>query len=536
MLQHVHERRITGNKYQIAISVMITAITAILDSTIVNVSIPNIQAAFGVDVEQITWVITGYLISNVTIIPMTGWLASRIGLKRYYMLSQVVFVVASMLCGLAWNLPTLIFFRILQGFGGGALLPVSLSIMLEAFPPEETAQVTAIFGMGAVLGPIIGPTLGGWLTENFSWRWIFYVNLPIVVVGLLWTYFSIHTPKRERVEKRPVDGIGFGLTAVWVTALQILLEEGQRNSWFESSYICSMLAIAIVAFAAFIWHELTTPTPFINLRIFGDRNFAVGTAMGSVLGAALFGSIFLVPIYAASILGFNALNIGLMMLPGALLTFPMFPLAARLTPFVDARILCTVGFIGLGLSSYGLAFVDAQTSWSQLVWLQVIGRAALPFMFVPLSTISLQYLPQHWKPDAASLSNLSRTLAGSFAVAILGSFYTNRERFHFARMGESITQWSSQTAQRLSGLQHYFERSGVDPVSAQHQALGALSGTLAQQASIAAFDDAFRVVAIFCFASIALVMLVRRVGAGAPQQAAPAQAMPAARPAGAALD
>src|SRR5580704_12188179 len=229
--------RVTGNRYLISVAVMISALTAILDTTIVNVSIPNIQAAFGADIDQITWILTGYLVSNVVIIPMTGWLGNLIGLKRYFMYSQVAFVVASMLCGLAWNLQSLVFFRILQGIGGGALLPVSFAIMLEAFPPEETAQATAIFGTGTILGPIIGPTLGGWLTDNFSWRWIFYVNLPIVLAGLFMSYTALHTPKREFTEKKTIDVLGLASAAVWLTTFQVVLQEGQRNDWFHSPMI-----------------------------------------------------------------------------------------------------------------------------------------------------------------------------------------------------------------------------------------------------------------------------------------------------------
>lgn len=503
-------KRLSGNKYLIAIAVMISALTAILDSTIVNVSVPNIQASFGVDVDQVTWILTGYLISNVVIIPMTGWLSYRIGLKRYYMLSQVIFMSASMLCGLAWNFESLVFFRILQGIGGGALLPVSLSIMLEAFPPEETAQATAIFGMGAVVGPIIGPALGGWLTENLSWRWIFFVNLPIVIAGLVACWLFIKTPKREETEVKPIDVWGFAFVTIWLGTLQIVLQEGQRNNWFESGFITVTALVSVIFMFVFLWWELRIEHPFINLRIFKDRNFTIGSVLGGVIGAALFGSVFLVPIYSAAVLGYNALDIGLMLFPGALVALPVFPIVARLSSLVDSRILCAIGFSTIALSNWLLSFVSDQTAFWPLVGMQAVRSFALPFIFVPISTIGLQNLPPHQKPDGSSLSNLVRTLCGSIAIAALGQFYVSRLRFHFERLGENVTQWSHTTATRLAELQAGFiARGGSDPVTAHQQALGVMQLFITKQAAILGFDDAFRVLAIFTALSVLTVLFVK---------------------------
>src|ERR1700730_14802045 len=417
-----HEPRVTGNRYLTSAAVMISALTAILDTTIVNVSVPNIQAAFGADIDQITWILTGYLVSNVVIIPMTGWLSNLIGLKRYYMYSQLVFVLASMLCGLAWDLPSMVFFRILQGIGGGALLPVSFAIMLEAFPPEQTAQATAIFGTGTILGPIIGPTLGGWLTDNFTWRWIFYVNLPIVALGLFMTYTAIHTPKREVTTKAPIDVWGLTAVTVWLSTMQIVLQEGQHNDWFRSPVILGLSAVSFVALVAFLWIELRIDYPFINLRIFKDHNFLVGNLMGVVVAATLFGSVFLIPIFSSAVLGYTALQIGLSLLPAALATLPIFALVARLSNAVDPRLLVSVGFVGLTYSCWLNAHLDASISFWDLVWLNTTRSLALPFIFVPLTAIGVQGLPQRQKPEASALYNLTRTLAGSLAIAALGTF------------------------------------------------------------------------------------------------------------------
>lgn len=515
--------RVTGNRYLISVAVMISALTAILDTTIVNVSVPNIQAAFGSDIDQITWVLTGYLISNVVIIPMTGWLSNLIGLKRYYMYSQVAFVIASMLCGLAWDLPSMVFFRILQGIGGGALLPVSFAIMLEAFPPEQTAQATAIFGMGTILGPIIGPTLGGWLTDNFSWRFIFYVNLPIVALGLLMTYIAIHTPKREVTQRTPIDVWGLTAVTVWLSTMQVVLQEGQRNDWFRSPAIFGLTILSVVALAAFLWIELRIEHPFINLRIFKDHNFLIGNLMGVVVAATLFGSVFLIPIFSSAVLGYTALQIGLSLLPAALATLPIFAVVARLTALIDPRVLVSLGFVGLTYSCWLNAHLSADVSFWGLVWLNTTRSLALPFVFVPLTAIGVQRLPQQQKPEASALYNLTRTLGGSLAIAALGTFLVTREAFHFQRFGEHVSRFAEATNIRLGTLiSAFIARGGVDPQTARLEAMSALHLEILKQALIAAFDDAFFVLTIVSAVAVLLAFAAKPITEStSPQQARP---------------
>jgi MFS transporter, DHA2 family, multidrug resistance protein len=511
--------RVTGNRYLISVAVMISALTAILDSTIVNVSVPNMQAAFGADVDQITWVLTGYLISNVVIIPMTGWLSNLIGLKRYYMYSQLLFVVASMLCGLAWDLPSMVFFRVLQGIGGGALLPVSFAILLEAFPPEQTAQATAIFGSGTILGPIIGPTLGGWLTDNFSWRWIFYVNLPIVAFGLFMTYVAIHTPKREVTTRAPIDVWGLIAVTVWLSTMQVVLQEGQHNDWFRSPVIAGLTCVSLLALAAFLWIELRIQHPFINLRIFKDHNFLVGNLMGVVVAAALFGSVFLIPIFSSAVLGYTALQIGLSLLPAALATLPMFAIVARAAGVIDPRYLVSVGFVALTYSCWLNAHLSDGISFWGLVWLNTTRSLALPFIFVPLTAIGVQGLPQQQKPEASALYNLTRTLAGSLAIAALGTFLVTREAFHFERYGEHVSAFALATNQRMQALIAAFvTRGGYDAQTAHAQALTALHFEIQKQALIGAFDDAFFVLTIISAIAVTLAFISKPLAHQPPAQ------------------
>ena len=507
-----HVPRVTGNRYLISVAVMISALTAILDSTIVNVSVPNIQAAFGADIDQITWVLTGYLISNVVVIPMTGWLSNLIGLKRYYMYSQLLFVLASMLCGLAWDLPSMVFFRILQGIGGGALLPVSFAIMLEAFPPEQTAQATAIFGTGTILGPIIGPTLGGWLTDNFTWRFIFYVNLPIVALGLFMTYTAIHTPKHEMTTRAPIDVWGLFAVTAWLATMQVVLQEGQRDDWFRSPLILGLSVVSLLAFVAFLWIELRIEHPFINLRIFADHNFLVGNLMGVVVAATLFGAVFLIPIFSSAVLGYTALQIGLSLLPAALATLPVFPVVARLSSLIDPRLLVSAGFVALTYSCWLNSHLDADMSFWGLVWLNTTRSVALPFIFVPLTAIGIQNLPQRQKPEASALYNLTRTLGGSLAIAALGTFLVAREAFHFERFGESVSAFTRATNERLQAFVAAFvERGGADVGTARAQALGAIHLEIQRQALVGAFDDAFFVLTIVSAVAIVLAFVARPV-------------------------
>lgn len=515
----VHHRRIAGNKWLVSLPVMLAALTAVLDASIVNVALPNMQSSFGSSVDEIDWIITGYLISNVIIIPATGWLSGAFGLRRYFIVSQIVFLAGSILCGFSWNLGSLVFFRILQGIGGGAILPVSLTIMLEAFPPQEFGMASALYGVGAVLGPTIGPTLGGYLTDTFSWPAIFFVNVPLVALSIILTQAFIHET-REPHGTGNIDFVGLGSVAVWLGTMQVILQEGQKNGWFDSPWILVMSVISLLSFAIFIYTELTVERPLINIRIFLDRNFTAGSLAGAVVGSALFGALFIIPLFTGTLLNYTAFQIGLLLLPASIVSLVLFPVAGRLAQSLDPRIMYGIGVVLVAGGLVANGFLTTQYSFTQIMLLQMLRGAGLPFLFTSIGQLALTKLSPAQKADGSSLYNLTRTLGGSIGIALIGTMIVNREKFHFERFGESLTQFGIATRERLTELASGFmQRGGAGAYDASHQATAALSATLTRQAYVSAFDDASLVLGLIGFAMLLLLPLFRVDGKVAPLHA-----------------
>ena len=510
-----NSRLVTGNKWLITLPVMLAALTAVLDGSIVNVAIPNMQSTFGASVDEIDWVITGYLISNVAIIPTTGWLASLIGLRRYFIISQVFFVLGSVLCGLSWNLGSLIFFRILQGIGGGAIIPLTLTLMLEAFPPEELPIASALYGIGAALGPAIGPSLGGWLTDAASWPWIFFVNVPLVSLSILLSYLFIgenRAVSRARATA-PIDMPGLLSVVIWLSTMQVVLQQGQKDGWFESPFIVAFSLLSVASFVAFIAFELRSPHPLINIRIFANHNFALGSFTGAMLGAALFGSLFILPLFAGTLLHYTALQIGLLLVPAALVSLFGFALLGRIGTMIKPQVMMAIGIALFVASLFGNGFINLQNSFWSLAWLQVLRGAALPFLFTSVTALALADLAPKQKADGSSLFSLTRVLGGSIGIALVASTIVDRQKFHFDRFGESITRFGIAAQERISALTAGFAASGSDSITASHQATAALAGTLTQQAYVGAFDDAsLALAAAFAMTFLLIPLYKKRTG------------------------
>ena len=459
-------------KWAIAITASLGAILEVIDTSIVNVALTDIQANLGATITEIGWVVTGYAIANVIIIPLTAWLGDRYGRKRYFIFSLVGFTVSSVLCGLAPNLQVLIFARILQGLMGGGLLAKAQAILFETFPPEEQGVAQAVFGIGVIAGPAIGPTLGGYLTDTLGWRWIFFINIPFgilaVVMGILFLQPDIAA---NQSKNRRVDWWGIALLAIAVGSLQTFLEEGEKDRWFESNFITILLITGAIGLVLFIWRELSTSTPAVDLRVLRHRSLAAGSLYSAVLGMGLYGALFAVPIFAQSVLHFTATQTGMLLFPGALASAIMMPILGKLNSKLDPRILIACGGVLTSIVMFQLAKINPGTGTDAL-FLPLIERgAATVMMFLPLSLATLGSLPAKDISAGSGFYNLTRQLGGSIGIAILTTLLDRREAYHRAILAEKVSIYNPATNQRLDSLVGAFQSQGADSITAQNQAL-----------------------------------------------------------------
>src|SRR5262252_853663 len=409
------------NPWIIAVSVMFATFMEVLDTTVVNVSLPHIAGSLSASIDEATWALTSYLVANAIILPMTGWLAGRFGRKNLLMLSVIGFTSASFLCGLAPNLASLIVFRIVQGATGGALQPLSQAVLLEAFPPHDRGKAMGFWGLGIVVAPILGPVLGGWLTDNYSWRWVFYINIPVGIASIVMTKLYIFDPPYLRRESRHVDYWGIGMLAVGIGALQIVLDKGQQEDWFESNFIVALAIVAVVTLVALVWHELTTSNPIVDLRVLKERSYAVGVFLMTVVGFVLYGSMVLLPIMLQTLLGYPPLQAGIAMAPRGIGSFFMMPLTGLMTGRFDARKLLSIGLIIGGSTLVWLGQLNLQAGYWDIFWPQWVQGMSMGLLFVPLTTIAMDRIPREKMGYATSLFNLMRNIGGSIGIATTGT-------------------------------------------------------------------------------------------------------------------
>jgi len=493
------------------IGVMLATILEILDTSIVNVALPNMMGNLGATVDEISWVVTSYIIANVIVIPMTSWLAGRFGRRRYFVTSIAIFTVASFLCGLATSLPELVLFRVIQGLGGGALLSMAQSIMMETFPPSRQGTGQAIFGLGAALGPSLGPTLGGWITNQWSWPWIFYVNVPLgIMAGLLcWTY--LREPPASSVRRtQGVDWAGIVLLVVGVGALQTVLERGNRLDWFESRFITTFAALAVSSLALFIWHELRVEHPIVDLRVLRHRALAVGCVYGALVGVGLYGSVFLFPLFTQQLLHWNSWQSGLGIAPSALMTAFTMLIVGRLVWRVGPAPLFAIGVALFVPTLFAMSHWTLQSGQWDLFWPQIGRGVAMGFLFVPLSMSALRALPPGDMLQGAGLFNLFRQTGGSMGIAVLATLIDHRSVLHHAYLSESVSPFSPATQQRLAALASGFAARGLDATRALEAARHALDGTIAAQSAVLAFRDCYLVILVLFVVLAPLIPLMRR--------------------------
>lgn len=502
------------NPWLIAASVMLATFMEVLDTSVANVALPHIGGNLSASTDESTWVLTSYLVSNAIILPATGWLGRYIGRKRFLILCIFIFTLSSALCGAATSLGMLIFARILQGAGGGALQPIAQSVLLESFPPERRGSAMAVFGLGIVVAPIIGPTLGGWITDNYSWRWIFYINVPIGIIAVLMANTFIEDPpyiKNQRPGK--IDYIGFGLMAAGLASLQIILDKGQQEDWFHSSWITGFTVLTVVMLVGFVLWELSVKEPIVNLRILLNRNFAVGTALMTVMGVVLYGTIALLPLFLQTLLGYSAVESGLTVSPRGIGSIMSMIIIGRLVGKIDSRYLIMFGFTVLAISTFMFADINLDIAQTHVIWPSIISGLAMGFVFVPLTTTAMGTLSNDQIGNASGVFNLMRNTGGSIGIAAVTTMLARGGQTHQQSMISHLTPYDPVFQQRLHQLTAAFS-AHADPVTAAQQAYAVIYGSLVKQAMLMSYIDDFRLLAFLCVICVPATLLFKKVRAG----------------------
>jgi DHA2 family multidrug resistance protein len=498
------------NPWLISVAVMFGTFMEVLDTTVVNVSLPHIAGSLSATVDEATWALTAYLVANAVILPMTGWLANHFGRKRILMAAVIGFTSASALCGLSTTLPMLIFFRILQGATGGALQPLSQAVMLEAFPPQDRGKAMGFWGLGIVVAPMLGPVLGGWLTDNYSWRWIFYINIPIGVLCIILTKLFIFDPPYIRRGSSKVDYWGIGMLAVGIGALQVLLDKGQEDDWLSSDLIRTLAVVAGGCLIALVIWELRSAHPIVNLRVLKIPTYATGVFMMTMVGFVLYGSLVLLPIWLQTLMGYPALQAGIAMAPRGLGSFIAMPFVGAILGRFDARKMLGMGIVGASFTLFQLSQLNLSAGYWDIFWPQFLQGIAMALLFVPLTTTTMDSIAKEQMGNATSIFNLMRNIGGSIGIAVATTFLERRAQTQVNLLGVHVTPYSEPARQMLRGARGALMAGGADPASAAQQAYGAVFGTVERQATMVAFLDTFRMMALIFLVLLPFLLLMRR--------------------------
>jgi MFS transporter, DHA2 family, multidrug resistance protein len=507
-------------RWTIAFAVIAAAIMELIDTSAVNVSLPYIAGNLSASVDEATWVLTSYLVANAIVLPISGWLANYLGRRRLLLMSVVGFTVASVLCGLAPSLPYLILFRVLQGAAGGSLQPISRAILLETFPREERGHAMAFWGIGIVIAPIVAPMLGGWLTTSYSWRWIFFINVPISVLGLFLVSTYIFDPPYIRRPSTRIDYRGMTLLAIGIAALQVVFDKGQEDDWFASHFIITMTVIAVIGLVWFVIWELRTPDAVVHFRLFRYRTFVTGTSLSMLLFFSLYGSIVLLPLFMQELLNFPAVTAGIWNSPRGLATMAMMPIAGYLiSRRWDMRALLSAGLAVSAIGAYLFSYLNLQAGPWSFLWPQIVMGAGLSFMFVPLATITVDPIPQQEMGYATSLIALARNLGAGIGISVFTAFVARREQLHQVRLAASMAQQQPLPSQAFSALQTYLRHAGDNRVAAAHQSMALVYQQLLRTASALGYLDGFRVMAVLLLVAVPLVWIMKKPRFKPPEHA-----------------
>jgi DHA2 family multidrug resistance protein len=513
--QHPHV-----NPWLVAVAVMFATFMEVLDTTVVNVSLPHIAGNLSATIDESTWVLTSYLVANAIVLPMTGWLARTFGRKRLLMASVTGFTVSSLLCGLAPNLPLLVLFRLIQGATGGAMQPLSQAVLLEAFPPHERGKAMGFWGLGIVSAPILGPVLGGWLTDNYSWRWVFYINLPVGIVSLVMTKLYVFDPAYLRKEVSKIDYWGIGLLALWIGSLQIALDLGQERDWFSSIFITGLVAAAAFGVVAFIVREWTTPEPVVDLHVFKDRTYSTGVFLMTTLGFVLYGSLVLLPIMLQTLLGYPSLQAGIAMAPRGMGSMLGMPMVGMLIGKIDSRKLVALGLTIGAITLIWLGQLNLNAGYWDFFWPQFFQGLGLSALFVPLTTISMDRIPRERMGNATSLFNLMRNLGGSIGIAVTGSMLARNQQAYVNVYGANVDAYSPAARGAFESARNMFMARGADLTTATERAYASLFASVQQQAAMVSFVTIFRLLGVIFLLLLPLVLLMKKPrGGGGPMGA-----------------
>lgn len=498
------------NPWIIAISVMLGTFMEVLDTTVVNVSLPHIAGNLSASTDEATWVLTSYLVANAIVLPLTGWLANHFGRRRILLISVTGFTFFSFLCGIAPNLPLLIVFRIFQGATGGGLQPLSQAILLEAFPSEKRGKAMAFWALGIVVAPMLGPVLGGWITDSYSWRWLFYINLPIGIAAVVMASLFIFDPPYIRRGKYGVDYWGIGLLAVGIGALQVMLDKGQESDWFASHFIVMLSVLALAGFAFFIFREFATSNPVVQLRVFKNRTYSTGVFLMTVLGFVLYGSTVLIPVWLQTIMGYSALEAGMAMLPRGLGSFLFMPIVGILMSKIEPRKLLAAGLVIASYSLFMLSRLNLNAGYWDIFWPQLLQGTSMGLLFVPLTTITNDSIPKQEIGNATSLFNLMRNIGASIGIAMVITLVARNSQVHTNVLGGHVTNLDPAARATFEAMKNGFIAQGVDPSTASRQAYAGLFGMVQRHAAMLSYLDTFFLLSVMFISVLPLVLMMKR--------------------------
>ncbi len=510
---HADAWRPAVNPWIIALAVTLATFMEVLDTSIANVALPHIAGGLSAGQDESTWVLTSYLVSNAIVLPLSGWLSSIVGRKNFYMGCVTLFTVSSFLCGLAPNLTTLIICRVLQGAGGGGLQPSEQAILADTFPPAKRGMAFAVYGVAVVTAPAIGPTLGGWITDNFTWRWIFFINIPVGILSLLLTSRLIQDPpyfRRRKLSETRIDYIGLGFVGLGLGTLQVVLDKGQRDDWFESNFILILSIIAALSLIFVIIWEWKHKDPIIDLHLFRDRTFGISNLLMFMLGFALLGSTLLLPLFMQTMLGYTAQQAGLALMPGGFVIMLLLPLVGFLLSRYTPRWLLLFGLIVLSFSLFHMTNFDLQIDFRTAVIARVFQAIGMAFLFVPINTAAYAFLPREKNNAASGLMNLARNIGGSVGISVVTTMLDRRSQVHMTDLSSHLSQSNPALQSAIQGATRAMQAHGASAAGAARQAYALIQGTVERQATMLAYIDCFWFLGVAIMAMIPMVFLMKK--------------------------